>query len=271
MTGHANPFRLDAKVALVSGAAQGIGAAIAVALAQAGAKVLVTDIQETAGLAIVGKIERSGGHAQFQRHDVVSEPEWQAAVAAAVQVFGGFDILVNNAGIETAALLSDCTVEDFRRVLDVNVTGVFLGIKHAVRAMSAGGAAGHGGSIVNLSSIAALVGSPAHAAYHASKGAVRSLTKAAAIECARLGLGIRVNSVHPGIVRTPMGNKFIEHFVDLHLAPDFAAAEAAMLAAHPMGFGAAEDVAAAVLYLASDAAKWSTGTELVLDGGYTAA
>ena len=180
-------------------------------------------------------------------------------------------MLVNNAGVETASLIAQCTAEDFHRVLDINVTGTFFGIKHAIRAMSPGGAAGNGGSIVNLAAIAAMVGTTAHGAYHTCKGAVRSLTKAAAIECAQLATGIGVNSVYPGIIDTDMGRAFIRHFVDLKLAPDPANAEAAFTAAHPLGFGRPEDVACAVLYLACDAARWCTGTELVLDGGYTAA
>ena len=266
-----NAFRVDGKVALISGAARGIGAAIAEALAAAGASVLITDLLDKVGQDTVTRIRKSGGKAEFQRHDVTDEAQWEAAVAAAVRHFGGLDILINNAGIETAALLAQCTVEDFRRVIDVNVTGVFLGLKHAVRAMAPGGIAGKGGAIVNMSSVAGLIGITGHISYHASKGAVRLLSKAAAVECAQLGTGIRVNSVHPAIVQTDMGTNFIQHFVDLKLAPDYATAETAFKAAHPMGrFGDTADVANAVLYLASDAAKWVTGTELVVDGGYTA-
>ena len=150
--------------------------------------------------------------------------------------------------------------------MDINVTGVFLGLKHAIGVMKPGA------SIVNLSSVAGLIGTSAHVAYHASKGAVRIMTKAAAVECAQLGTGIRVNSIHPAIVQTDMGTKFIQDFVNLKLAPDYASAEAAIKGAHPLGrFGEPADVAGAVIYLASEAAKWITGSELVLDGGYTAA
>lgn len=266
MTDYGKLFRLDGKVALVTGGARGIGAAVAEALAQAGAAVLVSDILEDAGRQTVARIRKAQGKAEFQRHDVTDEAQWVSAVAAAKSQMGGLDILVNNAGIETAALLTQCAVEDFRRLMDVNVTGVFLGLKHAVGAMGAGA------SIINLSSVAGLVGTTGHIAYHASKGAVRLMTKAAAIECAQLGTGIRVNSVHPAIVQTDMGTNFIQHFVDLKLAPDYATAEAAFKAAHPLGrFGEPADVASAVIYLASDAARWVTGTELVIDGGYTAA
>jgi NAD(P)-dependent dehydrogenase (short-subunit alcohol dehydrogenase family) len=270
MTDYSKLFRLDGKVALVSGAARGIGAEVAQALAQAGAAVLVTDVADGGGKATAEAIRKAGGKADCCVHDVTREADWEAAVTAAKSKLGGLDVVVNNAGIETAALLSQCTVEDFRHVLDINVTGVFLGIKHAIRAMAA--PAGKGGAIVNLSSVAGLIGTTGHAAYHTSKGAVRLLTKAAAVECAQLGTGIRVNSVHPAIVATEMGTNFIQHFVDLGLAPDYATAEGAIKAAHPIGrFGEPTDVAGAVLYLASDATKWMTGTELVIDGGYTAA
>ena len=270
MTDYGKAFRLDGKVALVTGAARGIGAEIARALAQAGARVLATDVLDEAGVATAKGIAQSGGRCEFLHHDVTDETQWEAAVAAAVGRFGGLDVLVNNAGIETAAFLTSCEASDFRRVMDVNVTGTFLGVKHAVRAMQPGGAAGRGGAIVNVSSIAGMIGTSAHVAYHSSKGAVRSLTKAAAIECAQLGTGIRVNSVHPGIVSTDMGDKFIADFVALGLVPDTATAETAFKAAHPLGFGRPEDVACAVLYLATEASRWTTGTELVVDGGYTA-
>ena len=271
MKDYLSAFRLDGKVALVTGGARGLGSEIATALAQAGARVLITDVLVAEGSATAARLAGAGHTVRFERHDVTDEAQWEVAIGAAVRHFGGLDVLVNNAGIETAALLTQCTAEDFRRVMDVNVTGVFFGLKHAVRAMQPGGVAGRGGSIVNLSSIAGLIGSTAHIAYHSSKGAVRSMTKAAAIECAQLGTGIRVNSVHPGIVATEMGDDFIKHIVALGLAPDVATASATFQAAHPLGFGKAEDVACAVLYLAADASRWTTGSELVLDGGYTAA
>lgn len=266
MTDYNKMFRLDGKAALVTGAARGIGAAIAEAMAQVGASVLVTDVLEAEGKATVERIRKAGGKAEFMRHDVTDEAQWEAASAAVGKHFGRYDILVNNAGIETAALLANCEAADFRRVLDINVTGVFLGLKHAIRAMS-----GKGGSIVNMSSVAGLIGTPAHAAYHASKGGVRLLTKAAGVEFAALQSGVRVNSVHPAIVKTQMGEHFLQGFVDLGLAPDIEAARASVGGAHPMGFGEVEDIAAAVLFLASDASRWINGSELVIDGGYTAA
>ena len=205
MTDYANGFRLDGKVALVTGAARGIGAEIAIALAAMGAKVLVTDVAEDGGRGTAETIVANGGMASAMRHDVTVEGEWELVIAEAVKRFGGLDVLVNNAGIETAALVSQFTVEAFRRTMDVNVTGVFLGVKHAVRAMSPGGAAGRGGSIINMSSVAGIIGTLAHTAYNTSKGAVRLLTKATAVECAQLGNGIRVNSIHPAIIATKMG------------------------------------------------------------------
>jgi NAD(P)-dependent dehydrogenase (short-subunit alcohol dehydrogenase family) len=213
----------------------------------------------------VERIRKAGGKADFQKHDVTNEAQWESAVAFAVKTFGRLSVLVNNAGIETAALITQCELDDFKRVMDVNVNGVFLGHKHALRVMKAGS------SIVNMSSVAGMIGTTAHVAYHASKGAVRLMTKAAAIECAQLGTGVRVNSVHPGIVATDMGTNFVKDFVNLGLAPDYAAAEAAVKGLHPMGFGEPRDVASAVIFLASDAAKWMNGSELVIDGGLTAA
>lgn len=271
MTDYANGFRLDGKVALVTGAARGIGAEIAIALAAMGAKVLVTDVAEEGGRGTAETIVANGGMASAMRHDVTVEGEWELVIAEAVKRFGGLDVLVNNAGIETAALVSQCTVEAFRRTMDVNVTGVFLGVKHAVLAMSPGGAAGRGGSIINMSSVAGIIGTLAHTAYNTSKGAVRLLTKATAVECAQLGNGIRVNSIHPAIIATKMGRDFVQDYVDLGLVPDLATADSKILALHPMGYGEPRDVAGAALYLASDLARWINGTELVVDGGLVAA
>jgi NAD(P)-dependent dehydrogenase (short-subunit alcohol dehydrogenase family) len=265
MTDYAKAFRLDGKVALVSGGARGIGAAICEALGACGAAVLVTDVLEGPARETVERIRKTGGKADFQKLDVTDEGQWEAAVAAAQSKLGGLHILVNNAGIETAQLIAHCEASDFKRVMDVNVNGVFYGLKHAVRVMKPGG------SIINMSSVAGIIGTTAHVAYHTSKGAVRLMTKAAAVECAALGTGIRVNSIHPAIVQTDMGTNFVKDFVNLKLAPDYAAAEAAIKGIHPMGFGQPSDVACAVVYLASEAAKWITGSELVVDGGLTAA
>lgn len=264
-------FRLDGKVALVTGAARGLGAEMAEALLQVGASVMITDVLEEAGERTCASLAgRHGGRVAFLRHDVTQEADWETAIAATLQRFGGLHVLVNNAGIETAAFLADCELAEFRRTLAVNVDGTFLGIKHGIRAMRPGGACGAGGSIVNLSSVAGLVGQPTLGAYGASKGAVRLLTKAAAIECARLGFGIRVNSIHPSIVKTEMGVNVVRNFAKFGLVPDEASADALLESLHPLGYGKPSDVASAVVFLAGDGARWITGTELVTDGGASA-
>jgi NAD(P)-dependent dehydrogenase (short-subunit alcohol dehydrogenase family) len=263
-------FRLDGKVALVTGAAQGLGARIAQTLAAAGASVMISDVQADAVEKTAQSIRDSGARCQSTTQDVTREADWEQAVAHTAQSLGGLDILINNAGVEDMALFADCTLETFKRIQDINVNGVFLGLKYAIRAMRPGGTVGKGGAIVNLSSLAAMIGVTGLGAYCASKGAVRSLTKSAAIECAQLGYGIRVNSIHPGVIKTAMGNHLLEGFVRLGLAPNVEAAEAAMKMLHPMGLGEPDDVANAVLYLSSGAARWTTGAEIVLDGGANA-
>lgn len=263
-------FGLDGKVALVTGAGRGIGAQIAQTLAQAGAAVMVTDVDERSATATAASIEQAGGKAQSAVHDVTQEPAWEAVVAQTVSQLGGLDIVVNNAGVESMSFVADTSLEDFRRIMAVNVEGVFLGVKHAVRAMRPGGACGRGGSIINLSSAAGLIGSPGLSAYCASKGAVRLLTKSTAVECGALQLGIRVNSVHPGIVKTDMGASVVSGMARLGLVPDAASAEGLMQMMHPIGTSEPEDVAQAVLFLASDASRKTTGSELLVDGGMTA-
>lgn len=271
MTQYLEQIRLDGKVALVSGAARGLGAEIAEALLQAGARVMLSDVLVEQGEQTVTRLIASHGErAAFVRHDVTREADWIAAVEATVKQFGSLDILINNAGIETAALVAECELEDFQRTMAINVDGVFLGIKHALRAMRPGGASGRGGAIVNLSSVAGLAGMPSLGAYCASKGAVRLLTKAAALEAAKLGYGVRVNSVHPAIIKTDMGANVVNNLVRVGLAPDAASADAFVESLHPLGYGLPRDVASAVLYLASPASDWMTGAELVIDGGATA-
>lgn len=262
--------RLDGKVALVTGGARGLGAEMATAFAQAGATVLITDVLEDAAQGTVAAIRKGGGKAEFAKHDVTDEAQWEKVVADAVAKLGGLDVVVNNAGIERMAKITECSVDEFRRIQEVNLVGVFLGIKHGARAMIPGGAAGKGGSIINISSVAGLRGFAALGAYCASKGGVKLLTKSAAMDCAPQG--VRVNSIHPGVIWTRMAEDFLEHIVGLGLAPDAKTAEEAMKARHALGrFGEASDIAAAALYLASDASKFVTGAEIVVDGGFTAA
>jgi NAD(P)-dependent dehydrogenase (short-subunit alcohol dehydrogenase family) len=261
---------LSGKTALVTGAARGIGAATAEMLARAGASVVLGDVLAEAVHATAARIGAAGGRAKAVVQDVTDEAEWERTIADAVASFGGLDIVVNNAGIEETVFLTDIEHADMQKLLAVNVGGVLLGHKHAIRAMRPGGAAGRGGSIVNLSSVAGIIGSPALAVYSATKGAVRLLTKSAAVECGRLGYGIRVNSVHPGLIDTEMGNKLLADYVKLGVFADAAAATAEFERSHPIGrTGVPADIASAVLFLASDLAGFITGHDLVVDGGMT--
>ena len=248
--------RVENKVALVSGGARGMGAAEAKLLAREGAKVVIGDILEEEGRRTEAEINEAGGECLFIRLDVTSSADWEQAVAAAVARYGKLDILVNNAGIVARGVLEDCSYEEWDRVMEVNAKGVFLGTKAAIPEMRRAG----GGSIINTSSISGLVGQDAiQPVYNASKGAVRIFTKAAAIQYAKEG--IRVNSVHPGAVDTPMAG---DRLADPELQRQ---ADARI----PLGRTAQpEEIAYGVLYLASDESSFVTGSELVIDGGYTA-
>ena len=249
--------RLEGKVALISGGARGMGAAEARLFAGEGARVVIADILDDAGKRVEAEIAESGGKAVYARLDVTSEDGWRRAVQTAVGRFGRLDVLVNNAGIGgNWGKIDDTSVEQWDEMMDVNAKGVFLGTKVAIPEMRRAG----GGSIVNISSQLGLVGSDfANAEYHASKGAVRLLTKAAAIQYA--GEGIRVNSVHPGPVVTPMTEK-------ARSDPEMSKTIVGRI---PLGrYGQPEEVAYAVLFLASDESSYLTGSELVIDGGWTA-
>ncbi len=249
-------MRLDAKVAIVSGGARGMGAVEAKMFAREGAKVAIGDILEDLGHEVEAEINEAGGEAVFVRLDVTKQEDWQQIVSTAVGSFGKLDILVNNAGISARGLVEDVDVEDWERVMDVNAKGVFLGTKAAIPEMRRAG----GGSIINISSQLGLVGTT-HSSpqYQASKGAVRLLTKATAVQYA--ADGIRCNSVHPGPIFTPMTERG-------RAEPDV---YSSMLSKIPLGrYGDPEEVANGVLYLASDESSYVTGSELVIDGGWTA-
>jgi NAD(P)-dependent dehydrogenase (short-subunit alcohol dehydrogenase family) len=251
--------RVQDKVALVTGGGSGIGLATAELLAREGAKVIVGDVDQAAAERAVAAI---GAGAAAQKLDVTREDEWVAATDTIVREFGRLDILVNNAGVVLMKTIEDTALEDWRSLMAVNLDGVFLGCKHAVRVMKERG----GGAIVNISSVAGLIGHPALAAYCASKGGVRLLTKSVALHCARRGYGIRCNSVHPSFADTPM----LEGM--LALTGDPAKTRAGWSAAAPLGrLAQPVEVARTILFLASDESAFTTGAELVIDGGMTAA
>ena len=257
--------KLDGKVALVTGGASGIGAGCAQRLAEEGATVVITDLQDAKGEELALAIGKAGGKARFLHHDTTSEDAWIEIVAEIERRHGRLDILVNNAGIGIGcASITMMSLEDWRKQQAVNVEGVFLGIKHSLPLMRK---AGNGGSIVNMSSVAGLKGSPILAAYCATKGAVRLFTKAIAMECANFKDGIRVNSVHPGIIETPIWLSIsgMGQPQGTNAPPDL---DAMSQQAVPLGVkGVPLDIANGVLWLASDESRYVTGAELVIDGG----
>ncbi len=246
-------MRLEGKVALITGGASGMGQSEAAIFAKEGAKVVVADMLEAEGKKVADSL---GGSGRFLRLDVTSEAGWQDAIAATLSSFGKLDVLVNNAGISGTYDPDTLSTSAWDRLMDVNAKGVFLGMKHAIPAMEQAG----GGSIVNISSVSGFVGQNGiHMGYNASKGAVRLMTKSAAVQFARKN--IRVNSVHPGVMPAMRSSK----------ATADPAFREKMLAGVPMRrAGRVEEVAYAVLFLASDEASYITGTELVVDGGWLA-
>ena len=253
--------RVEGKMAFVTGGGSGLGEASCLLLAREGARVAVTDIDEAGGERVAAAIRDAGGKAKFYPHDVVDEARWEEVVDGAISDLGTMNILVNNAGIGEVANAEDETLEGWRRTQAINGEGVFLGTRIGIRRMKETG----GGSIVNISSIEGIIADPGLASYNFSKGGVRIFSKSAALHCAEQKYNIRVNSVHPGYIQTPIlqkafgklsnANEVFDHIVSLH----------------PVGhLGEPYDIAYGVLYLASDESKFVTGTELVIDGGYTA-
>jgi NAD(P)-dependent dehydrogenase (short-subunit alcohol dehydrogenase family) len=250
--------RVEGKVALVTGAASGLGAAAAAMLVAEGARVVACDLDLEKSEAAFAAL---GGRVLSRRHDVTSEDDWADSIAATLEGFGSLDILVNAAGILLLRDIETTSLADWHRVNAVNLDGTFLGCKFAIGAMKATG----GGSIINLSSVSGLVGGHNLAAYNASKGGVRLLTKSVALHCARQGYGIRCNSIHPGFVETPMLDTLLEGTAD----PD--AARVSLTRQVPLGrLGRTEDVGHMIVYLASGESAFVTGAEMVVDGGATA-
>lgn len=253
--------RVKDKVALVTGASAGLGKAAALMLAREGAKVVVSDIKNDEGQAVVDQIAKGGGEALFVEHDVAEENQWRAAVERTIERFGRLDVVVNNAGVLLEANVEETSLEDWRWLMRINLDGVFLGTRSGIEAMKKSG----GGSIINLSSIEGIIGDPKLAAYNASKGGVRIFTKSAALHCAKAGYNIRINSIHPGYIWTPMVEAYAREQGDVE------AVHEELNKLHPIGHtGEPDDIAYGVLYLASDESKFVTGSELVIDGGYTA-
>jgi 3(or 17)beta-hydroxysteroid dehydrogenase len=255
--------RLDSKVAIVTGSAEGIGKATAILFAKEGAKVVVADINETKGQEVVDEIKQAGGDAIFFLLDVTNEKQWQSLMKMTTDKYGKLNVVVNNAGISRAKDIEDTTLKDWNEIMGVNATGVFLGTKNAIETMKDSGELC---SIINRSSIDGQIAESGLFAYCASKGAVTILTKSAALCCGEKGYKIRVNSVHPGYIHTALteeeargyGLEPEEYFVKVGKQ-------------HPLGcIGEPNDIAYIDVYLASDESKWTTGAEFVVDGGWTA-
>jgi 3alpha(or 20beta)-hydroxysteroid dehydrogenase len=243
-------YDLTGRKALVTGGARGLGAGMAEALARAGAAVAIGDIREDLGQATADELKKSGATAAFVPLDVTSDASWERAVADTISELGGLD------------------PDDIRKMLEVNVLGTSLGIKHAFRAMRPGGPAGRGGAVVNISSVAATIAFPGIAVYSATKSAVDRLTRVAAMESGKLGYAVRVNCIYPGLVPTEMGNQLAQDVVTCGLFPSVEEAVGAVVGQTPQGrLGEVADMADAVVFLASDASRFITGAGLPVDGG----
>jgi NAD(P)-dependent dehydrogenase (short-subunit alcohol dehydrogenase family) len=264
---------LDGKVALISGAARGIGGEAAKLMAQAGAKLVVADVLDDAGQQTVEAIRTAGGQADYIHLDVTREDEWSAAIDLATGRFGKLDILVNNAGVFIGKSIEEISLDEWNRLVAVNMTGVFLGTKLAAPALrEAAKSSEHGSAIVNLASIAGLVGSQLDPLYSMTKGGVTLFTKSAALEFGRKGYRIRVNSIHPGVIQTEMGEQTFIARARRTGSNDPAPVRQQVSDSIPWGrLGVALDIAKGIVFLASDDAAYMNGAGLVVDGGFTAA
>ncbi len=264
--------RLDGKVAFLSGAARGIGGATARLMASAGAKVAIGDVLDERGRQTAKEIEAAGGQALYLSLDVTQEASWAAALDATVKKFGKLDVLVNNAGIFNGKGVEEATIDEWNNLVAVNLTGVVLGTRAALPHLKASGQRSpHGAAIVNLASVAGLVGSQLDPLYSLTKGGVTLFTKSTALEFGRKGYRIRVNSIHPGVIDTDMGQQTFVMRAKALGTNDSEATRKVSTTMHPIGrLGLADDIAKGIVFLASDDAAFMTGAGLVVDGGYTA-
>jgi NAD(P)-dependent dehydrogenase (short-subunit alcohol dehydrogenase family) len=263
---------LVGRVALVTGAGGGIGSAICQRLSRDGAFVVAADIDHDGAVRTAKAIEGSGRNALGLRLDVTSQHDWRAVIAEISRVAGRLDVLVNNAGVANIKPLEATSIEEWSRDIDVNLNGAFIGIKEALDVMRASASRNpSGGSIVNIASVSALVGSPGMPAYSASKGGLRLFSKAIAVDFARRGYGIRVNSIYPGLIDTQLTRPLFESRIAPGSGKDIDTARAEILARYPIGrIGQPEEIAGVVSFLAGDDSSYMVGAELVVDGGLTA-
>lgn len=264
--------RLEGRVALITGGVRGIGLASAMRMIDEGARVVLADLAAAGDDSVAAAMNRCGQAASYQQLDVTREADWQAAARYLAETFGRLDILVGNAGVAGDGAIEDLTLDWWRQTMSINVDGLFLGIKHMATLLAETGKTTRGGaSVINVSSIMGLVGYVDTSAYNTSKGAARLLSKATAIEFARKGMAIRVNSVHPGFVHTPLLDIGMQKFADRGLAGSAQELIVGLEQATPMGrIAHPEEIAATIAFLASDDASFMTGSELVVDGGWTA-
>ena len=254
--------RVKNKVAIVTGGASGLGKSSAILLAREGAKIVITDVDDENGTKVVQDINNDGGEAIFIKQDVSKEEEWKMVIETTIKTYGKLHIVANSAGIGIGGTVEDVTLDDWKNLIDVNLHGTFLGTQYGIKGMKD---TGEGGSIINFSSIEGLIGDPNLPAYNASKGGVTIFTKSAALHCAKQGYKIRVNSIHPAYIWTPM----VENF--LKAQGNVEEGKKQLESLHPVGhLGEPDDIGYGVVYLASDESKFMTGSELVIDGGYTA-